>query len=100
MNVQIINTTNLKIIDYASGFCGSQIDSHCFNYTFFAIDQEDLMVEDEWVRADVGYKLQKWCMILYKRPQSLLQDNKDFKYNLSKIRIKSKHEIGHRKGRF
>ena len=100
MNVQIVNTPNLKIIDYASGFRGSQHDSHCFNYTRLAIHQKDLMAEDEWVWADVGYKLQKWCMIPYKRPHSLLQDNKDFNYHLSKIRIKSEHAIGYLKGRF
>ena len=47
MNVQIINTHYLKIIDYASGFCGSQHDSHCSNYTRLAIHQKDLMAEDE-----------------------------------------------------
>ena len=47
MNVQIINTSNLKIIDYASGFCGSQHDFYCFNYTCLAIYQEDLMAEEE-----------------------------------------------------
>ncbi len=47
MNVQIINTPILKIIDYASGFRGSQYDSHCFNYSRLAINQKDLMVEDK-----------------------------------------------------
>lgn len=57
MNVQIINTPNLKIIYYTSGFCGSQYDSHYFNYTCFAIYQEDFMAADEWVWADMRYKL-------------------------------------------
>ncbi len=50
--------------------------------------------------ADVGYKLQRWCMITYKRHQSLLQDNEDFNSHLSKIWIKSENAVGYLKGRF
>lgn len=100
MNVQVINTPNLKIIDYASGFRGSQHDAHCFKYTQLAIEREQLLARDEWVWADVGYKLQTWCLIPYKHPGSLLKENKDFNYHLSKIRIKSEHAIGYLKGRF
>ncbi len=39
-------------------------------------------------------------MIPYKRPQSLLQDNKNFNYHLSKIHIEKKHAIGYLEGRF
>lgn len=100
MNVQVINTPNLKIIDYASGFRGSQHDAHCFKYTQLASEHDHLFTLNKWVWADVGYKLEKWCMIPYKRSNSLLQENKDFNYNLSQIRIKSEHAIGYLKGRF
>lgn len=47
----------MKIIDYASaGFCGSQHDSQCFNYTSLTIHQRDLIALDKWTWADLGYK--------------------------------------------
>ena len=100
MNVQIINTPNLKIIDYASGFVGSRHDTHCFAATRLAQEHDQLLAEDEWVWADVGFPIETWCMIPYKKPLSEIRENRIFNLNLSRIRIKSEHAIGYLKGRF
>lgn len=100
INVQVINTSNLKIINYVSGFQGSQHNFHCFQYTRLALERKNLLAPGEWIWADVGYKLQDWCMIFYKRPASLKKENKEFNYNLSRIQIKSEHAIGYLKQQF
>ena len=47
MNVQIINTPNGQIIDFASGFRGSRNDRHCFKFTRLWNDHEVLLNEGE-----------------------------------------------------
>lgn len=100
MNVQIINILNFKIIDYASGFVGNHHDTHCFVVTRLAQIYEKLLVEGKWIWADVGFLIETWCMIFYKKPLSEVCENRIFNLNLSRIRIKSEHAIGYLKGRF
>ena len=100
MNVQIINTPNLKIIDYASGFVGSHHDTYCFASTRLAQEHGKLLAGGEWVWADVGFPTETWCMIPYKKPLSDVRENRIFNLNLSRIRIKSEHAIDYLKGRF
>lgn len=100
MNVQIINTPNLKIIDYASGFVGSRHDSHCVHFTRLVQERARLLEPGEWCWGDAGYPLNKWLIIPYKRPDSERRDNRIFNTPLSRIRIKSEHAIGYLKGRW
>lgn len=85
MNVQIINTPNLKIIDYASGFTGSRHDTHCFGSTRLAKQPEQLLGREEWCWGDAGYPLEKWLIIPYKKPASETKENHMFNFNLSRI---------------
>lgn len=100
INVQIINTPNRQIIDYASGFRGSRHDTHCFKSTRLGERPADFLDEGEWSWGDQGYPLCKWLMIPYKLPISLLKENRAFNFHLSRIRIRSEHAIGYLKGRF
>ena len=49
MNVQIINTPNLKVIDYTSSFVENRHDTHCFAVTRLAQDHTKLLTEKEWI---------------------------------------------------
>ncbi len=100
INVQIINTPNRKIIDYASGFRGSRHDTHCFSSTKLGQNPFLYLEKDEWCWGDAGYPLQKWLMIPYKSPATSLKPNRTFNFHLSRIRIRSEHTIGYLKGRF
>ena len=101
INVQIVNISHdRQIIDYVSGFNGSRHDSHCFLETSLYKHRSSLLTVDEWIWADVGYPLHDWLMIPYKKPHNRSVSNRDFNYNLSRIRIRSEHAIGYLKGRF
>lgn len=100
LNVQIINTPNLRIIDYSSGFVGSSHDARCFAYTKLARQHSQLLAPGEFCWADVAYPLSKWLMIPYKEPYCNTPENRAFNTQLSRIRIKSEHAIGYLKGRF
>lgn len=48
INVQIINTPNHQIIDYISGFQGSQYDTHCFKSTRLGKNLSIFLDQREW----------------------------------------------------
>jgi hypothetical protein len=100
MNIQIINTPDRRIIDYASGFRGTVTDSKAFRFTRLGREHEVLLAPDEWCWGDQGYQLYRWLMIPYKQPVREDSDNAAFNYHLSTIRIFSEHTIGYLKGRF
>lgn len=100
INTQIVNTPNLQIIDYASGFRESGHDMHCFEHTKLGIAPQNLLQKDEWCWADQGDKLYDWLIIPYKAPANSHPDAATFNFNLSKLRIRSEHAIGYLKGRF
>lgn len=100
INVQIINTPNRQIIDYAPGFRGSRHDNFCFESTRLAQGHAELLDEDEWCWADSGFHLIKWLILPYKQPANRTRENQTFNYHLSKIRIRCEHTIGYLKGRF
>ena len=101
ISTQIVNTPNRQIIDYATSLNGSRHDTHCFAFTRLSKDHDQLLLEGEWCWSDVGYPLQTWLMIPYKRPANTVsKENRDFDYQLSRIRIRSEHAIGYLKGRF
>ena len=100
MNVQLVNTPDRRIIDYSSGNRGSRHDGHCFESTQLYMDHARLLTPDEWCWGDQGYKLNKWMMIPYKHPNNHSQENREFNYHLSCVRIRCEHTIGYLKGRF
>ncbi|KAF9503286.1 hypothetical protein BS47DRAFT_1402561 [Hydnum rufescens UP504] len=91
---------NLHIIDYVLGPTGSMHDATAFELSDMAKDPTAWFTDHEWVWADSAYALQPWCIVPYKKPHSLIQNNKTFNYYLSKIWIKSEHTMGMLKGRF
>ena len=100
INIQIINTLNRQIIDYATGFNRSHHDIHCFSYTRLGKNYAQLLSKREWCWSDVGYPLQTWLIIPYKQPNNTSRENRAFNYALSRIRIWSKHAIDYLKGQF
>lgn len=100
IKVQIINTPNRKIIDYASGFRGSRHDTHCFASTKLGKNPSRYLERNEWCWGDAGYLLQKWLMIPYKSPAISLRPNRTFNIHLSRIHIRSEHTISYLEGRF
>ena len=100
INVQIVNTPNCQIIDYATGISRSRHNTHCFQFTWLSKNHAQLFLDGEWYWSDVGYLLQSWLMILYKWPNSQLRSNAQFNYALLKIRIWSEHTIDYLKGQF
>ena len=56
INVQIINTPDLRIIYYASGFVGSRHDSHCLAASALSKSHTRLLEDDEWCWADSGLR--------------------------------------------
>ncbi|KAF9510212.1 hypothetical protein BS47DRAFT_1248739, partial [Hydnum rufescens UP504] len=95
----VINMPNLHIIDYVLGSTGSMHDTTAFKLSDMAKDPTAWFTNHEWVWADSAYALQPWC-IPYKKPHSLIQNNKTFNYYLLKIWIKSEHTMGMLKGCF
>jgi hypothetical protein len=99
LNVQVINTPDRIIIDYATGFVGSRGDAHCYKETLLYSRRNEVLGTREWCWGDAGYPLQEWLVIPYKKPENSDPDNKTFNYHLSRVRIGSEHTIGLLKGR-
>lgn len=66
INAQIINTLNRQIIDHATGFNRSLLDTYCFGFIRLSKHHKDLLPNREWCWGDVGYPLQFKLMIPYK----------------------------------
>ncbi len=77
--LQLITLPNLRIIDYVLGPPGSVHDSTAFK------ESGQLFCDGEWLWADSAYTLLLWCMVPYKRPQSLVPYNHQFNYHLSMV---------------
>ncbi|KAF9510214.1 hypothetical protein BS47DRAFT_1300463, partial [Hydnum rufescens UP504] len=84
LSLQVINMPNLHIIDYVLGSTGSMHDTTAFKLSDMAKDPTAWFTNHEWVWADSAYALQPWC-IPYKKPHSLIQNNKTFNYYLLKV---------------
>lgn len=100
INVQIINTLNCKIINYASGFWDSQYNTHCFVFTKLRNNSSQYLQKDERCWEDAAYFLQKWLMISYKSPAISLKLNQIFNFYFFRICFWSEHIIGFLKSRF
>ncbi|KAF9479155.1 hypothetical protein BDN70DRAFT_895188 [Pholiota conissans] len=66
MNVQLISTPDLRIIDYGVGLPGSQHDATAWNKTRLPHEHQELLSGEEFVWADSAYPLKKWCQSPYK----------------------------------
>jgi DDE superfamily endonuclease len=82
---QVINMPSLHIINYVLGPMGSMHDATAFKLSDMAKDPTAWFTDHEWVWADSAYALQPWCIIPYKKPHSLIQNNETFNYYLSKV---------------
>ncbi|KIJ35053.1 hypothetical protein M422DRAFT_80923, partial [Sphaerobolus stellatus SS14] len=68
LNVQLISTPNLRIIDYGVGLPGSQHDTTAWKETRMVNPARNRFQRDgEWVWADTAYPLQTWCQAPYKK---------------------------------
>jgi hypothetical protein len=111
-----VNLPNLKIIDFSYGRTGSTHDSLAFKDTRCFQEHADIFEDGEWIWADSAYtvclfsscqpvskalnQLDNWLTAPYKKPASLLPDNKTFNNHVSMLRIRSEHSIGFLKGHF
>lgn len=87
INIQIINKSNYQIIDYVSGFWGSQYNTYYFKLIWLIKKPCEFLDQGEWYWGDQGYLLYKWLMILYILSASFLKENHTFNYHLSQICI-------------
>ncbi|KIJ61906.1 hypothetical protein HYDPIDRAFT_95658 [Hydnomerulius pinastri MD-312] len=67
LNLQVMSTPDLQIIDYSVGLPGSQHDSTAFAETRVSQEHDVLLAEDEWIFADSAYPLHAWCQAPYKK---------------------------------
>ena len=100
MNVQIISSPTLDILDYGVGLPGSQHDATAWQLTQLIEEHHIWLGEGEWVWADTAYPLDDWVITIYKRPEKLQVDNATFNYWVSWVHMRSKHCIGFLKGQF
>src|SRR5258708_7982391 len=82
---QLVTLPNLRIIDYVLGPPGSVHNSMAFKESHVWKESDQLFHDGEWLWADSAYGLTPWCVVLYKKPQSLLPANCQFNYHLSMV---------------
>src|SRR6266436_3256873 len=83
--LQLVTLPNLCIIDYVLGPPGSVHDSTAFKESCVWKESDQLFCDGEWLWADSAYGLTLWCVVPYKKPQSLLPANHQFNYHLSMV---------------
>src|SRR5260221_14075921 len=83
--LQLITLPNFCIIDYVLGPPGSVHDSTAFKESHVFKELGRLFHDGEWLWADSVYTLLPWCIMPYKRPQSLVPYNCQFNYHLSTV---------------
>ncbi|KAF8584918.1 hypothetical protein K439DRAFT_1616396 [Ramaria rubella] len=103
LNIQLISTPNLRIVDYGVGLPGSQHDVTAWKGTRIPQEHEHLLGRDEWVWADTAYPLQTWFQAPYKKygmPDKDLPENTRYNYYVSRVRVRSEHCVGFLKGQW
>src|SRR5258705_1586578 len=83
--LQLVTLPNLRIIDYILGLPGSVHDSTAFQQSRAFQESDELFYNGEWLWSDSAYGLALWCIVPYKKPLSLLPENKQFNYHLSSV---------------
>lgn len=115
----VIMPHNLMIVDYALGQPGSIHDSYAFQGTWIAQDPTSTIPQSHWIWAGIAYPLEKWCVVLFKKPKGgnlTRQQNTYNRYvskvctkvnilllwmqNSGQIHVCVKHAIAALKGRF
>ncbi|KAF7290164.1 DDE Tnp4 domain-containing protein [Mycena indigotica] len=100
LNVQLITTPDLRIVDYGIGLPGSQHDATAWKMTRIPNEFVILLPNGEWIWADSAYPLQLWLMAPYKAPMKFEDWNEVFNYYVANVRVRSEHAVGYLKGRF
>nr|GAT51887.1 predicted protein [Mycena chlorophos] len=100
LNLQLITTADLQIIDYGVGLPGSQHDATAWKKTRIPSEFDILLPNGEWIWADSAYPLQTWLMAPYKAPAKFEGSNEVFNYYVANVRVCSEHAVGYLKGRF
>ncbi|KAF8835213.1 hypothetical protein BDN67DRAFT_992516 [Paxillus ammoniavirescens] len=98
LNVQVVLTPDLRIMDYSVGLPGSQHDSTAFMETCIYKEHQVLLEDGEWMIADTAYPLHDWCQAPYKKSEKDTVENTTYNYYISKICIHSEHAMGYLKG--
>ncbi|GAA5981398.1 hypothetical protein JCM11641_005308 [Rhodosporidiobolus odoratus] len=96
----IVNTPDLRIIDYATGFAGARHDASCWPSTRIFRHHERLLEVGDFVIGDSAYPLEKWLLAPYRAPEKSKARNGHYNNTLSRIRVCSEHAIGYLKQRF
>src|SRR6266436_7854728 len=84
--LQLVTLPNLCIIDYVLGLPGSVHNSTAFWQSQAFQESDELFYNGEWLWANSTYGLAPWCIVPYKKSFSLLPENKQFNYHLSRVR--------------
>ncbi|KAF7322259.1 DDE Tnp4 domain-containing protein [Mycena chlorophos] len=106
LNVQLINTPNLRIVDYVIDPTGSMHDSTAFRESRTYRERDQLLQRNEWIWADSAYALLDWVITPYKKPANSETRQPDiqllclFELTTIQVRIRSEHAVGFLKGRF
>ncbi|ESK80867.1 hypothetical protein Moror_9164 [Moniliophthora roreri MCA 2997] len=100
LNVQLVNTPDLRIIDFAVGLPGSQHDATAWQETHIYQEHKELLEKREFIWADSAYPLRDWCQAPYKAPEKDTPENTKYNYHVSNVRIQSEHCVGFIKGQF
>ena len=92
--------TNLRIVDYSHGLCGSAHDATAFEYTAAHKYPDWFFEGEEFAWADSAYALNNRTIPVHKKPASLRRENTLFDAAIAHIRVRSEHCMGALKGRF
>lgn len=92
--------TNLRIIDFVTGFVGSAHDSAVFKHSAVMKWPDWFFEGEEFMWADSAYTLHPRVIPVHKRPAADIQKNHLFDTAVAHIRIRSEHCMGALKGRW
>ncbi|KIK17976.1 hypothetical protein PISMIDRAFT_30623 [Pisolithus microcarpus 441] len=91
LNVLIVSTPDLCIVDYSVGLPGSWHDASAFAETCIFHEHDVLLEEGEWLFVDTAYPLHDW-------PEKDTEENTTYNYYVSKVCIQSEYAVGYLKG--
>ena len=86
--------SNLCIVDYAHGYCGSVHDAAAFESTAAYKYPGWFFQGKEFAWADLAYSLTPWTIPVHKEPYSLIPENTVFDKAVSHLWVHSEHCMG------
>ena len=92
--------SNLCIVDYAHGYCGSVHDAAAFESTAAYKYPGWFFQGKEFAWADSAYSLTPWTIPVHKEPYSLIPENTVFDKAVSHLWVCSERCMGALKGHF